>query len=233
MCAADFTKTPFSNYEGNSIIFVHWIESLIGEKCYNAAMNYTDYINGYYNPYEMLYCEEEILNGASSATVPPIMIYVLLILAYIIAILVVYLVLRHKKKTVRLWVLYPIVAAGLSILIFCIGFSTRIYRPVVGAITLIMPNGSASVQRSYVAVTVPGNQPYDVGFSPSQSVEYVNLDYSYYYYGDDEVDYDSYEIGYKYGYDSVDVTMGEQEAMGNVYFRLDAVASDQRNIIIS
>jgi len=233
LCAADFTKTPFSNYEGNSIIFVHWIESLIGEKCYNAAMNYTDYINGYYNPYEMLYCEEEILNGASSATVPPIMIYVLLILAYIIAILVVYLVSRHKKKTVRLWVLYPIVAAGLSILIFCIGFSTRIYRPVVGAITLIMPNGSASVQRSYVAVTVPGNQPYDVGFSPSQSVEYVNLDYSYYYYGDDEVDYDSYEIGYKYGYDSVDVTMGEQEAMGNVYFRLDAVASDQRNIIIT
>ncbi len=231
LCGADFTKTPFSDYEGNSTLFVHWVETLVGDKCYNEAINYSDYVNGYYNPFEIDYDEEEIFSGASTATVPPVLIYVLLIIAYIIAILVIYLVSRHKKKTMRLWVLYPVIAAGLSILIFCIGFSTRIYRPVVGGVTMITPNGSASVQRSYVAVTVPGNKSYEVGFSPSQSVEYVNLDYSY-YYGDEEIDFDSYEVGYKYGYDSVDVTMGAQEAMGNVHFKLDAVAADHRDIHI-
>ncbi len=232
LSCVDFTKTPLSNYEGNSMLFVHWVESLIGDRCYQEAMNYSDYTNGYYNPYDIDYNEEEIYRGTVSATVPPVLIYVILIVLYIIAILVVYLVLRRKKKTMNLWLVYPAVAAGLSILIFCIGFSTRIYRPVINATTLITPNGSSLIQKTYTVVTVPGNKSYDVGFSSSQGVEYVNLDYSYYYDDQKEIDWDSYEIGYKYGYDSVDVSLGEQEAMGNVNFLLTSVSPSQRNIII-
>ncbi|MBQ3036208.1 MAG: hypothetical protein IJD31_04680 [Lachnospiraceae bacterium] len=233
LSSIDFTKTPFSSFEGNSTMFIHWVETLIGQKCYEEAMNYSDYSYGYYNPYDINYDEEEIFNGTASATVPPVLVYILLILAYIIAILVVYLVLRHKKKTMKLWLLYPIVAAGLSIIIFCIGFSTRIYRPVINATTLITPNGSASVQETYVTVTVPENKSYDVGFSPSQGVEYMNLDYDYYYYDDEEeIDWDSYSIGYKYGYESVDVTLGEHEAMAGVNFKLDSVVADSGNVII-
>ncbi len=233
LSSVDFTKTPLSNYEGNSKLFVHWVETLIGAKCYEDAMNYSEYSYSYYNPYDISYDEEQIFIGAAAATVPPILVYILLILAYVVAILVVYLVLRHKKKTMNLWVIYPIVAVGLSVIIFCIGFSTRIYRPVVNATTLITPNGSTSLQRSYVAVTVPENKSYEVGFSPSQGVEYINLDYNYYYYDDaDEIEWDSYEIGYKYGYDSVDVTLGENEAMGSVNFMLDSVVADSRNVIL-
>lgn len=228
----DFTKTPFSRYEGNYMLFMHWVESLIGQKCYEKATEYEQYTYSYYNPYDVSYAEEQLYYGSTTATVPPVLVYVLLILAYLVFILVIYLVLRSKKKTMKLWVLYPMVAAGLSLLIFCIGFSTRLYRPVVGAITVIRPNGSTSVQNTYVSVTVPGNKEYQVGFSPSQSVEYVNLDYSGYGYDDSEIQWDTYRIGYKYGYDSVDVSLGEQEAMGTVNFALNAVASDQRNILI-
>ena len=227
LSGVDFTKTPLSNYEGNSMLFIHWVETLIGEKCYEDALNYGNTYS--YNNFD--YSQEQILMGAVTAKVPPILLYMGILLLYVIAVLVIYLVLRHKKKTVKLWVLYPIIAAGLSLLIFCIGFSTRIYRPIVGAITLITPNGSVSTQQTYAAVTVPNNKVYEIGFSPSQGVEYVNLDYSY-YYGDEEINWDSYEIGYKYGYESVDVTLGEQEAMANVFFMLDSVVADKRNVIV-
>ncbi len=232
----DFTKTPFSNYDGNSMLFIHWVETLIGARCYEDAMNYSDGY-GYYNPYEILtYEEEEIFRGVKSATVPPVLVYIGILLLYIIAILVLYLVLRHKKKTVNLWVIYPIVAVGLSILIFCIGFSTRIYRPVVNAVTLITPNGSTLEQRSYVGVTVPGNKSYEIGFAGNQAVEYINLDYSYSYNyyssSEDEIDWDSYGIGYRYSYDSVEVLLGEQEAMGHTNFYLTAVTPDTRNIVM-
>ena len=232
LSAIDFTKTPFSNYEGNYMLFMHWVESFIGQRCYDKAMEYEQYTYSYYNPYDVTYAEEQLYYGSTTATVPPVFVYVLLILAYIVFILVIYLVLRNKKKTTKLWVLYPLVAVGLSLLIFCIGFSTRLYRPVVGAITVVTPNGSTSVQNSYVSVTVPGNKDYQVGFSPSQSVEYENYEYSGYYYDETEIMWDTYKIGYKFGYDSVDVTLGGQEAMGTVNFALSAVASDQRNIVI-
>lgn len=232
LSGVDFTKTPLSNYEGNSMLFMHWVESIIGEACYNESMNYSEYNYGYYNPYDISYDEEEIYNGVASATVPPVLIYALIILLYMIAILVIYLVLRHKQKTMKLWILYPAIAGGLAVLIFCIGFSTRIYRPVVSAITLITPNGSASIQKSYTGVTVPGNKDYEVGFSSSQAVEYMNLDYSYYYYDEDEIDWDSYSISYKYGYDSLDVSLGAREAMSTAYFMLTSVVPEQRNIVI-
>lgn len=226
LSCVDFTKTPLSNYEGNSQMFIHWVETLIGEKCYNDSYEYGSYTGmGYY--------EEEMCYGAVTAKVPPILIYLGILLGYIIAVLVLYLVLRRKKKTTNLWIVYPAVAAGLTLLIFCIGFSTRIYRPTIGAITLITPNGSMSAQKTYAAVTVPDNKAYEVGFSPEQGVEYENLDYSYYYYDDTaEIQWDKYEVGYIYDYESVDVVMGEHEAMANVYFVLDTVCPDQRNVII-
>lgn len=232
LCGIDFTKTPFSNYDGNSMIFVHWVESLIGAKCHEDAMNYSQYTDTYYNPYDVSYDEEEILLGATTATVPPVLVYIVLLFLYVISILVVYLILRHKKKTVKLWVIYPLMAAGLSIFIFCVGFSTRIYRPVIGATTLITPNGNTTIQKTYVALTVPRNKSYEVGFSPSQSAEYVNVDYDS-YYGEREIDWDSYEVGYKYGYESIDVVLGEQEAMGTVNFILNSVASEQRKITVT
>lgn len=235
LSTVDFTKTPLSNYGGNSLLFIHWVETLIGARCYEEAVNYSDYSYGYYDPYNMDYDEEEIFNGLGAATVPPVLIYIGILILYVIAILVLYLVLRHKRKTVKLWMIYPIMAVGLSILIFCIGFSTRIYRPVINAVTLITPNGNTVTQRSYVGVTVPGNKSYEIGFAGNQGVEYVNLDYSYYYYdsnSDDDIDWDSYNIGYRYNYDSVDVMLGEQEAMDVTNFLLTAVTSEERNILM-
>lgn len=226
LSGVDFTKTPLSNYEGNAQLFIHWVESLIGEKCYNEVYDYGNY---YYN--DINYDEEQIYYGAVTAKVPPILIYVGILIAYVIAILVIYLVARRKKKTVNLWVVYPAVATGLTLLIFCIGFSTRIYRPIVGAITLITPNGSMTTQKTFAAVTVPNNKAYEVGFSPEQGVQYMNLEYSY-YYGDDEIQWDKYEVGYIYNYDSVDVVLGEHEAMANVYFALDTICAEQRNVIV-
>ncbi len=226
LSGVDFTKTPLSNYAGNSQLFIHWVETLIGQKCYEDAY---DYGSSSYTPYS----EKQIFQGAVTAKVPPILIYLGILLGYVIAVLVIYLVHRKKKKTTNLWIVYPAVAGGLTLLIFCIGFSTRIYRPTIGAITLITPNGSMSAQRTYTAVTVPDNKAYEVGFSPEQSVEYDNFESSYYYNNADEIQWDNFEVGYIYNYESVDVVLGEHEAMANVFFRLDTVCADQRNVIVN
>ena len=231
LSCVDFTKTPLSNFEGNSMVFIHWVESLIGEKCYYESLDYSGYTNGYYNN-SIDYNEREIFTGIGIATVPPILVYLGILFLYIVSILVVYLIFRHKKKTMNLWVLYPIVAAGLAVLIFCIGFSTRIYRPVVNGMTLIEPNGGVLSQKTYTSVTVPGNKSYEVGFSSMQSAEYMSDNYSSYYDTSDEIDWSRYDVGYRYSYESVDVTLGEQAAMSNVHFMLNAATPSARNIVI-
>lgn len=231
LSCVDFTKTPLSNYEGNSTLFIHWVETLIGQKIYDEALDYSNYSSGYYNLYDIDYNEEQVYESVASATVPPILIYFGILLLYIIAILVVYLVLRHKKKTMKLWVIYPAIAAGLTVLIFCIGFSTRIYRPVVNAVTLIEPSGSALTQHTYTGITVPRNKVYDISFASEQGVEYIQLNrYSSSYNDQMEIDWDSYSVGYTYGYDSVDVSVGEMTAMSTVYFKLTSVVPSDRDV---
>ncbi len=226
----DFTKNPFSSYEGNSLLFVHWVETLIGQHCYQESLDYSNYTSGYFNS-SMDYSEEEIWSGTASATVPPILLYIVILLLYLVAILVLYLVMRHKKKSMRLWIIYPLVAVGLSVLIFCIGFSTRIYRPVINAITLINPNGGASIERTYARVTVPRQKAYEIGFSAEQAVE-IHEDNYYYYDGSDEIDLNVYDVGYIMSYGTVAVQMGEIGAMGSKEFLMEAVRPTEQSVTV-
>ena len=142
--------------------------------------------------------------------------------------------LRKKKITIKLWIVYPAIAAGLSILIFCIGFSTRIYRPVVNAITLIKPNGSTLTEYTYTGVTVPRNKEYDISFASNQGVEYIQYNRNGASYDDQmEIDWDSYTIGYKYGYDTVDVSVGQLAAMETVHFQLTSVVPSEKDVVIT
>lgn len=232
LSGADFTKTPLSNYEGNDELFIHWVETLIGAKCYEDSEAYSDYQYGYYSSYDydsIEYYESDFYSGVDSATVPPVLIYIAILFLYVVAILVLYFVLRNKKKTMKLWVIYPAVAVGLSILIFCIGFSTRIHRPVLNAVTMLDPNGNSISQTTYASVTVPRNKEYTIGFNPTQGVEYVT-DNDYYYYDEDEIDLSKYAVGYKYGYESTDISLGDLEAMGSAHFKMLAVSTDARDV---
>ena len=235
LCGADFTKTPFSNYDANDEMFIHWVESLIGQKCYEECQSYSNYSYGSYhsnyNGRSMDYYKDEIFEGVDSATVPPILIYVGILFLYIVAILVLYFVMKSKKKTIRLWIIYPLMAAGISILIFCIGFSTRIHRPVINAVTFLQPNGSNINQITYTSVTVPGNKEYTIGFSPAQGAAY-DIPEHYSYYDESDMDLSKYTIGYKYGYESTDISLGNMEAMGSANFKMLTSSIDNRNIIL-
>lgn len=234
LTGVDFTKTPLTDFEGNSTMFIHWVETLIGKTLYDEANSYSGYSYNYYNLYDIDYDEERIYENVASATVPPVLLYFLVLFLYVIAILVVYLVLRKKKMTIRLWIIYPAIAAGLSILIFCIGFSTRIYRPVINGVTLIEPNGSTLTEYTYTGVTVPRNKEYDISFASNQGVEYVQLDSSSAYYDDQmEVDWDSYTVGYHYGYDTVEVSVGQMAAMDTAYFKLTSVVPSERDVEVA
>lgn len=234
LSGADFTKTPLSNYEGNDELFIHFVESLIGQKCYEDSQEYSDYSYGYYSSYgyssnNISYYERDLFDGVDSATVPPVLIYIGILFLYVVAILVLYFIMRSKKKTMKLWAIYPLMALGIAILMFCIGFSTRIRRPVMNAVTILQPDGTAINQLTYASVTVPRNKEYTIGFNPTQGVEYAGEE-SYYYYDEDDIDLSKYTIGYKYGYESTDISIGDLEAMGSAYFKMLAVNVDTRDI---
>lgn len=237
LSGADFTKTPLSNYEGNDDIFIHWVESLIGQKCYEDSQSYSSYsyYSYSYSQYDydsMDYYQDDFFEGVDSATVPPVLIYIGILFLYVVAILVFYLVMRRKKKTMKLWLIYPIMAIGISILIFCIGFSTRIHRPVLNALTLLRPDGTAITQITYASVTVPRNKEYTIGFNPEQGVEYISESKSY-YYDEEETDLSKYAVGYTYGYDSTDISVGNLEAMGSAHFKMRSVDTDSRNVLLA
>ena len=204
LCAVDFTKNPIPKTDYSGEFVRNLIERTVGQALINEAQDYESNVStSYYYSGGMPYDEEQLIQSAGSAPVPPLILYAAVLLVYLIGILVVYLVLLKKNRTWKLWVIYPVAALAFAVLIFCLGFSTRVLKLNVNAITLRFPGDVITREEDYLNVTVPKAKEYIVDFSNDVEIDRsFTTDYGS-YYSNSNINYDTYAVIYRSDYDHV------------------------------
>ena len=224
----DFTMNPLPNYECASDVFREFIQLYVLQ----GVIDYYDSLpdqSGYYNysfgntGYKNSYWLDNLIELTSSANLPPLALYVVPILGYMVALLVMYLVSKKKKKTFRLWYWYPIIALGVGVVVYCLGFSTRIIRPRINTMTVVELMNSIAVEDNFVSVTTPSNKVCEVGFSKDYDIQLMREESGYSYGKAKEVDLKSYRVAFRKDIDQTHVKFNGNVALGSDSFLLESI----------
>ncbi|MBR6638044.1 MAG: hypothetical protein IKK96_04205 [Lachnospiraceae bacterium] len=214
----DFTQNPFCTFKGNSTVFVNVIKNLIGQKVLKEANEYT--VDYYYdNNYD--YNIRNTVEMSASASAPPVLLYVLIIGAYLVLCLVVFFILKKKKKNMLLWVVQSVMAVAFAFIIYLVGFTTRIVKPELNVVALTQVEGNYESVTSYATVTMPKNKNYKVKFSNRYSMELASLERNYYYGNSQNKNLDSYYLGIHNGLDFTEVELCNRQSLATESFKLN------------
>ncbi len=224
LATVDFTKNPLPQYTWNSMFFVNVLEQAMGERCSQ------DYHYYYDSDYHSWFRETTYSTGIPQ--MPFVLIYAILLVVYFAMIFALYFIMRKKGKTAKLWVIYPIVAGGMALLIYCAGFSTRMFRPAVNVTSILHLQETQVSKTSIMTVTVPKNKEYDVSVAKNYNVKMLQDGY---FWGDwtegADCDYDAYTSAYRTSLDSNDVAIVSPEALGKRDFLLQtSYARDSKTV---
>ena len=227
----DFTMNPLPKYQDAGDILKYIIQRYVlkgvierydsSSGGYNYNYNFGSQIGS--NSYQT----RQFLEKLSSAPLPPLIFYVIPIVAYLVAILVMYLSFKRKKKTFRLWYWYPILAVGVAVITFSIGFSTRIIKPRIYAATVIDLNRPSTVEKNYVSVITPSNKVSEVGFSNDYDIQLIREQNSY-YDNSDKVNLDTYRVAFRREIDQTYVRFKGNVALSSDQFNLESIYPDTR-----
>ena len=236
ICAVDFTKNPLPKTPNANSFVRNLVESTVGNKlinkCFGYESNFSNNNYGYYAGPD--YSLKNLLKSVSSAPVPPIILYAGIMLLYFIAILVLFIVMSKKGKTQALWKIYPLTALGVAIVIFCLGFSTRVLRLNINAVTLIFPDKYVTEETNYVSAVLPKAKDYVVDFSDEVEIDrnfFGSLDYGYFYSSD--VDYDTYTIAYRSDYNHFQSVITNKVALEKQDFKAEAAYNTQGGLEVT
>lgn len=234
LCAVDFTKNPIPKYSSSGEFFRNLIEKVAGTELIAEASDYESNVsNSYFYSYGNNYSEKKLLKSSASAPVPPMIFYVVVLLLYFVAILVAYLVCLKKKKTWNLWVIYPVSALAVAVLIFCLGFSTRVLRLNTNIITLLFPDSVSTQETDLINVTVPKAKEYIVDFSNEIEIDRGYSADGSYFYSTSEIDYDTYSVRYRSDYDHIQSVISNKVALESQAFKGEAAYPTQGGIEVS
>jgi len=214
----DFTQNPFCTYKGNSTVFVNVIKTLIGQKVFKEANEYT--VDYYYDDY-FDYNIRNTVEMAASASAPPVLLYILLIGAYLVLGLVAFFVLKKKKKNMQLWIVQSVMALAFAFIIYLVGFTTRIVKPELNVVALTQVEGNYESVNSYATITMPKNKNYKVSFSNRYSMELATLERHYYYGNTQNKNLDSYYLGIHNGLDFTEVELCNRQSLATESFELN------------
>ena len=234
LCAVDFTKNPIPKYAASGEFFRNLIEKVAGSELVSEATDYENSVgNSYYYSYGTNYSEKNLLKSSASAPVPPLIFYVVVLLLYFVAILVAYLICYKNKKTWKLWVIYPVSALAVAVLIFCLGFSTRVLRLNTNIITLLFPDSVSTQEIDLINVTVPKAKEYVVDFSNEIEIDRGYSPDGSYYYSSSTIDYDTYSVKYRSDYDHMQSIISNKVALESQAFKGEAAYPTQGGIEVS
>lgn len=144
-----------------------------------ASLN--DNLDIYYDIYD-----EFSLNNGLQATeingLPNVALYAVLLLLYAVFIgPILYSILRKRGKREWLWSLIPVSAVVCSVLIYLIGTGTRVKHPYINYLSEIdLSNEELSTMQTYMMLTSPNNDPFDLEISEKCVIPY-RLREEYYY----------------------------------------------------
>lgn len=236
LCAFDFTKNPIPRNDYSGEFFRNLVEETIGAKIINEANEYSNMVGNSYYYYSSgyNYSEEQLYKASASAPVPPFIFYIIVLGLYIISVLVLYVICSKKRKTWNLWVIYPCVALGVSVVIFCFGFSSRVLKLKANVISLIFPDEVITKEEDFISVVVPKSKEYELNFADDVEVDLVNNTRSNYSsYNSSKVDYDTYTVQYMNDYDHMKAVIKDKVALDSETFKTEAAYMTQGGLEVS
>lgn len=202
LATVDFTKNPLSRYEGNEDLFVFIVQDAIKE------MNSINE-NGYF----LEDFKNRLGDLTSGAQIPSIVVYGIFFLGYLVAIIAFYIVYSKKKKTTRLWIVYPILSVAFAILIYCAGFSTRLLRPYLNVVSVLELQGPVVSKTSMMGIIVPNDKRYEVSLSKQYAVTTGIGNEWDYAWDEANCDYDSYTSSFSNGLDDNKIIIEHESAL--------------------
>ncbi len=191
LAAMDFSKNPFVKYEGASQLLVQLVENFIGNEMLIRMKNYNPSYWGW--GHGIGAALEELVYHLESLTPVPVLVYLLLFVAYIMACFIFFNVLKKKKKSLLLWPIITGLAVLSSILVFFVSFSTKAVKPVMNVVKIVNAGDASGMAKSYCSVTLPKNKVYKVSFREDVSVKYMDLFFGSHYV---QPSVDSYGVGF-------------------------------------
>lgn len=224
----DFTKNPIpqASYAGD--FFRNIVERIIGGQIITENAEYSSDFSSSYSYFGSVGNSikangSALYDVASAASVPPTLVYFLVIGAYLLFVLVIYLVLKKKNKTRKLWTIYPISALGFMLFVFSISFSTRPLRMVVNTISVIEQGDVLTKERDFINVITPKKKEYDVKFSNDITIDtIIESEKSYMSYLNPEIDYDSYVYVYREDTNIRESIINNNVSLSNTDFYADS-----------
>lgn len=235
LCAVDFTKNPIPKNSSSGEFFRNIVEKVAGQKLINEAVDYESNLSysSYYYFSGVGYSDKQLVKSAGNAPVPPLLFYVGVLFIYFVAILVVYFVALKKKKTWNLWIVYPAMSLAAALLIFCLGFSTRVLRLNTNIISLILQDSGVSEETDFINVVVPKSREYVMDFSNEIEIDRnFSLDDASFNKNND-IDYDSYAIRYRTDYDRYQCVVSNKVALESQVFKGEAAYPTQGGLEVT
>lgn len=212
----DFTQNPMASYEGNKLFFVNLVESLIGSELWEKINNYDSYYHGYYD--DESYYFRNLAESANSAELPPMLIYIIIIGLYLVAGIVVYFMLKKRKKSMLFWAVQAGLAIVFAFAVYLAGFTTRKISPEFNvAVVTELSDGKHNVVAAG-KLLMPKKKSYDISFRREYTLNILDNE-NYYGYNLNNRDYDTYYIAENVSIDAYEYEVNNTEALGDMGFK--------------
>ncbi len=203
--AVDITKAPFVSYPGNYRLIIHLIESLAGSDILERLNNY-GYVEADYNL-------ASLLENVSSQKLIPLLIFIIIIFAYVIVAFVLFFKMRKTGKSILIWPVQAGLAVCVSVLMFLIALSTTSGGAVVSTARIITDvNGSVS-EKTSSNILLPKAKHYEIPFSSDYNISHADTEYGYFYGTNQILDKGNYTICYSSDADSTTIKYNALSAM--------------------
>ncbi len=234
VCATDFTKNPLASYRSNSTIFVNMIFETIGYKISSRESNYAVGSAYSYGGYYYNLPIDDLGSAVNSANMPPIMFYFVLLILYLFTLALCFAILKRKKKTIRLWIAFPIAALAFGVLIYCFGFATRIMKPTLNIVTVSQQFENMISSKSLIGITVPKNKDYVVGISEDNTIDMLGmLKRNGYSFDESERNYDDYVLAFRQVSEGTEIRLNRTGALESQAFKAESVNTTDELISFS
>lgn len=222
----DFTQNPLASYKDNVSVFRSILKQSYGTTIYNAAdAYYKNAQNQYYsNDY---YMYSELSDSLTAAAAPPVLLYVLILIAYLVSIFVSFNILKKKHKNVMFWATQVGLAIAFSIVIFLCSFTTRLRNAELRSVNIKELSVYGERNTNLSALIMPKKKVYKFTASPDLNLKNILIDYDY-YYNQNQPSLDTFNIGINQRLDSTVFTVNNNATLNKELFLGSSINSEQQ-----
>jgi len=154
-------------------------------------------------------------------------------LAYIAAGIVLYVVLKKKKKSLLLWPAQAVLALVMALVVFLTGFTTRITKPQIDVARINVLENGVCTENNVVAATIPGTESAEFSFLEEYDFEYLSESGYRYYYSTSTQVAEDYVIGYLDRPGSTGIELVNSMAMDTKYMQMTKIKENVGDLELS